>query len=37
LENSLFLWEAAQGRAYTTYQALLRTPLIKRTLAALEA
>jgi hypothetical protein len=42
-ENALFLWEAAQQHACTTYQALLQTPLtvpavgkIKRTLAALE-
>ena len=42
-ENALFLWEAAQQHACTTYQALLQTPLtvpavgrMKRTLAALE-
>jgi hypothetical protein len=42
-ENALFLWEAAQQHACTTYQALLQTPLmvpavgrVKRTLAALE-
>jgi triacylglycerol lipase len=42
-ENALFLWEAAQQHACTTYQALLQTPLmvpavgkIKQTLAALE-
>ncbi|MGB8897912.1 MAG: hypothetical protein WCC90_01050 [Methylocella sp.] len=42
-ENALFLWEAAQQHACTTYQALLQTPLtvpavgrVKRALAALE-
>ena len=42
-EDALFLWEAAQQHACTTYQALLQTPLIvsavgrvKRALAALE-
>ena len=42
-ENALFLWEAAQQHACTTYQALLQTPLtvpavgkVKRVLAALE-
>jgi hypothetical protein len=42
-ENALFLWEAAQQHACTTYQALLQTPLMvpavgrmKRALAALE-
>jgi lipase (class 3) len=42
-ENALFLWEAGQQHACTTYQALLQTPLlvpavgkIKRALAALE-
>jgi len=42
-ENALFLWEAAQQHACTTYQALLQTPLtvpaigrIKRVLTALE-
>jgi hypothetical protein len=42
-EDALFLWEAAQQHACTTYQALLQTPLtvpavgrVKRTLAALE-
>ena len=42
-ENALFLWEAAQQHACTTYQALLQAPLMvpavgrmKRTLAALE-
>jgi len=42
-EVALFLWEAAQQHACTTYQALLQTPLVvptigrvKRTLAALE-
>jgi Lipase (class 3) len=42
-ENALFLWEAAQQHACTTYQALLQTPLtvpalgrVRRTLAALE-
>jgi triacylglycerol lipase len=41
-ENALFLWEAAQQHACTTYQALLQTPLtlpaigkLKRALAAL--
>jgi pimeloyl-ACP methyl ester carboxylesterase len=41
-EDALFLWEAAQQHACTTYQALLETPLtvlaaghVKRTLAAL--
>ena len=27
-ENALFLWEAAQQHACTTYQALLQTPLM---------
>ena len=43
LENALFLWEAAQQHACTTYQALLQTPLtvpavgkVKRVLAAFE-
>ena len=42
-ENALFLWEAAQQHACTTYQALLQTPLtvpaigkVKLALAALE-
>jgi len=42
-ENALFLWEAAQQHACTTYQALLQTPLvvpaagkIKQALAAVE-
>jgi hypothetical protein len=42
-ENALFLWEAAQQHACTTYQALLQTPLmipavgrLKQALAALE-
>jgi hypothetical protein len=42
-ENVLFLWEAAQQHACTTYQALLQTPLmlpavgrLKQALAALE-
>jgi hypothetical protein len=42
-ENALFLWEAAQQHACTTYQALLQTPLtvpavgrVKRALAALK-
>ncbi|MDR3530545.1 MAG: hypothetical protein P4L90_08355 [Rhodopila sp.] len=42
-ENALFLWEAAQQHACTTYQALLQTPFtvptigkVKRALAALE-
>jgi hypothetical protein len=42
-ENALFLWEAAQQHACTTYQALLQTPLtvpavgrLKYALAALE-
>jgi triacylglycerol lipase len=42
-ENALFLWEAAQQHACTTYQALLQMPLtvpavgkVKRVLAALE-
>ena len=42
-ENALFLWEADQQHACTTYQALLQTPLmvpavgkVKRALAALE-
>ena len=42
-EDALFLWEAAQQHACTTYQALLQTPLtvpavgkVKRALAALE-
>jgi len=42
-ENALFLWEAAQQHACTTYQALLQTPLmvpavgkINRALAALQ-
>jgi hypothetical protein len=42
-ENALFLWEAAQQHACTTYQALLQAPLmvpavgrVKRTLAALQ-
>ena len=42
-ENALFLWEADQQHACTTYQALLQTSLmvpavgkVKRTLAALE-
>jgi hypothetical protein len=41
-EDALFLWEAAQQHACTTYQALLETPLtvlgvgnVRRTLAAL--
>jgi hypothetical protein len=41
-ENALFLWEAAQQHACTTYQTLLQTPLtvpeaasVRRTLAAL--
>jgi hypothetical protein len=41
-EDALFLWEAAQQHACTTYQALLQTPLmvpavarVKRALAAL--
>jgi hypothetical protein len=43
-ENALFLWEAAQQHACTTYQALLQTPLtvpeigsVKMALAALES
>jgi hypothetical protein len=43
-ENALFLWEAAQQHACTTYQALLETPLtvpavgkVKLALAALES
>lgn len=42
-ENALFLWEAAQQHACTTYQALLQTPLmlpevgrLKQALSALE-
>jgi hypothetical protein len=42
-ENALFLWEAAQQHACTTYQALLQAPLMvpavgrmKRTLTVLE-
>lgn len=42
-ENALFLWEAAQQHACTTYQTLLQTPLmvptigrVKRALTALE-
>ena len=42
-ENALFLWEAAQQHACTTYQALLQTPLtvpavgrLKQALAAFE-
>ena len=42
-ENALFLWEAAQQHACTTYQALLQTPLmlpevgrLKQALTALE-
>jgi len=42
-ENALFLWEAAQQHACTTYQALLQTPLmlpevgrLKQALAVLE-
>jgi Lipase (class 3) len=42
-ENALFLWEAAQQHACTTYQALLQTPFtvpavgrLKQALAALE-
>jgi len=42
-ENALFLWEAAQQHACTTYQMLLQTPLtlpavgrLKQALAALE-
>jgi hypothetical protein len=42
-ENALFLWEAAQQHACTTYQTLLQSPLtvpavgkVKRALAALE-
>ena len=42
-ENALFLWEAAQQHACTTYQALLQTPFtvptvgrLKEALAALE-
>ena len=42
-ENALFLWEAAQQHACTTYQALLQTPLmlpavgiLKHVLTALE-
>ena len=42
-ENALFLWEAAQQHACTTYQALLQAPLmvpavgrLKLALAALE-
>jgi hypothetical protein len=42
-ENALFLWEAAQQHACTTYQTLLQTPFtvpavgkVKRALAALE-
>ena len=42
-ENALFLWEAAQQHACTTYQALLQTPLmipavgkINRALAAMQ-
>jgi hypothetical protein len=42
-EDALFLWEAAQQHACTTYQALLQTPFtlpavgrVKRALAALE-
>jgi hypothetical protein len=42
-ENALFLWEAGQQHACTTYQALLQTPLtvpaigkVKQALAALE-
>ena len=42
-ENALFLWEAAQQHACTTYQALLQTPLmvpevgrVRLALAALE-
>ena len=42
-ENALFLWEAAQQHACTTYQALLQAPLmipavarLKQALAALE-
>jgi hypothetical protein len=42
-ENALFLWEAAQQHACTTYQALLQTPFtipavgrVKRALTALE-
>jgi triacylglycerol lipase len=43
-EDALFLWEAAQQHACTTYQVLLQTPLmlpaigrVKRTLAALQS
>jgi hypothetical protein len=43
-ENALFLWEAAQQHACTTYQALLQTPFmlpvvgrLKQALTALEA
>jgi hypothetical protein len=43
-ENALFLWDAAQQHACTTYQALLLTPLmvpaigrVKQVLAALES
>jgi hypothetical protein len=42
-ENALFLWEAAQQHACTTYQTLLQTPLtlpavgkLKHALAVLE-
>jgi hypothetical protein len=42
-ENALFLWEAAQQHACTTYQMLLQTPLtlpavgrLKQALAVLE-
>jgi hypothetical protein len=42
-ENALFLWEAAQQHACTTYQALLQTPFmapavgrVKQVLEALE-
>lgn len=42
-ENALFLWEAAQQHACTTYQALLQRPFmvpavgrVKRVLEALE-